>query len=264
MNDGSQADYLEAGSGEKVILIHSSVAGARQWRRLMDLLAPDYHLIAVNLFGYGNTPAWGGETRQTLEDQARLVAPFLPADGGKCAIVGHSFGGAVAMKAAALFKTRIDRLVLIEPNPFYLLRVHGRLDAFREGAALRDVIKDCGERGEWRTAAEVFANYWVGAGSWDAMSEDRREKFTAALVPNFHEWDCVMHEETPMSSWARDLPEATTVISADDTVDGIAETVALFREHMPHWRFETVSRGGHMAAMTQPELINPVIQLALQ
>ncbi|MDU8946478.1 alpha/beta fold hydrolase [Ovoidimarina sediminis] len=259
----SQVDFLEAGSGETVILIHSSVAGARQWRSLMDLLAPNYHLIAINLFGYGTTPPWNSKGQQTLEDQARLVAPFAAADGSKFSIVGHSFDGAVAMKAAAMFRNQVHRLVLVEPNPFYLLRLLGCVEAFREATALRDVIKDCGARDDWRTAAEVFANYWAGAGSWNAMPDDRREKFTAALVPNFHEWDCVMHEETPISTWAKDLPDATTVISADDTVGAIAETVRLFREHMPHWRFENVSQGGHMAAITKPDLINPVIQSAL-
>lgn len=263
MGNSSGVDYLEAGSGERVILIHSSVAGARQWRSLMDLLAPNYHLVAINLFGYGTTAPWDSEARQTLEDQARLVSPFVPADGSRCSIVGHSFGGAVAMKAAALFKNQIHRLVLVEPNPYYLLRSHGRLDAFREATALRDVIKDCGARGDWRTAAEEFANYWAGTGSWDAMPEERREKFTAALVPNLHEWNSVMHEGTPISTWVKELPDATTVISADDTVDAIAETMRLLRENMPHWRFENVSQGGHMAAITKPDLINPVIQSAL-
>ena len=34
-----ETDFIEAGTGEKVILIHSSVAGAKQWRRLMETLA---------------------------------------------------------------------------------------------------------------------------------------------------------------------------------------------------------------------------------
>ena len=52
-------DYLEAGSfGPVVVLVHSSVSGARQWRRLMDDLKGDFRVRAVNLFGYGKTPSW--------------------------------------------------------------------------------------------------------------------------------------------------------------------------------------------------------------
>jgi hypothetical protein len=44
-----KADFLEAGSGPMVMLVHSSVSGARQWRRLMDDLKNDFHVRAVNL-----------------------------------------------------------------------------------------------------------------------------------------------------------------------------------------------------------------------
>ena len=117
-----ETDFIEAGSGEKVILVHSSVAGAKQWRSLMETLSNDFHVIAINLFGYGNTCFWENDGKQRLEDQARLIEPFLPTGADKISIVGHSFGGSVAMKAAAMFKMKVRRLVLIEPNPFYLLK----------------------------------------------------------------------------------------------------------------------------------------------
>ena len=226
----SKTDFIEAGSGPDVVLIHSSVAGARQWTSLMAAISDKFHLVAINLFGYGATKAWPNSKVQTLEDQARLVEPFLPDDGGKVSVVGHSYGGSVAMKAAALFKDRVDRLVLIEPNPFYLLMQHGRNGAFEEATNLRDIIKRSGADDTWPIAAEVFANYWTGQGSWDAMPEERRAKFAKALVPNFHEWDGVMNEETPLSDWEVDLPRKTTVISAVDTVRTIDEIVSLCDE----------------------------------
>ena len=49
-----KADFLEAGSaGPVVMLVHSSVSGARQWRRLIDDLKDRFRVRAVNLFGYG-------------------------------------------------------------------------------------------------------------------------------------------------------------------------------------------------------------------
>ena len=70
-----KADYLEAGSGPVVMLVHSSVSGARQWRRLMDELRDEFHVRAVNLYGYGKTPPWSSDAPQTLDDQARLWKP---------------------------------------------------------------------------------------------------------------------------------------------------------------------------------------------
>ncbi|AUJ63532.1 hypothetical protein B9057_04055 [Aestuarium zhoushanense] len=189
-----ETDFIEAGSGEKVILVHSSVAGAKQWRSLMETLSNDFHVIAINLFGYGDTRVWEDDGKQRLKDQARLIEPFLPTGDDKISIVGHSFGGSVAMKAAAMFKTKVRRLALIEPNTFYLLKKYGRSEAYQEAVTLRDAIKSNGKAGRWEVAAEVFANYWTGAGSWDAMHHDRKSKFAQALMPNFHEWDAVMNE----------------------------------------------------------------------
>lgn len=241
-------DFIEAGKGEKVILVHSSVAGAKQWRGLMAALAGDFHAIAINLFGYGKTRAWEDERPQSLEDQARLIEPFLDTEDASISIVGHSFGGSVAMKAAALFKSKIRRLVLIEPNPFYLLKKYGRTEAYLEAVGLRDSIKSNGRVGSWEIAAERFANYWTGAGSWDTMPDDRKTKFAQALKPNFHEWDAVMNEKTSLSEWEKDLPKNTTVLSAANTVRSIDEIVTLMKENVSGWTFEQINRrphGGH-------------------
>lgn len=259
----TEVDVIEKGDGPTVVLIHSSVAGAGQWRRLMDDLAGEFRLIAVNLMGYGRTAPWGAERAQTLYDQAHLLEHVLPDGIGRFSIVGHSFGGSVAMKAAACSGDRVDRLVLIEPNPFYLLSQHGRDDAFAEALTLKTCIKESGGRGDWAAAAAVFADYWNGAGSWDAMPEDRRAKFALALRPNFHEWDAVMDETTPISEWRERLPRETTVIRAADTVRSIAEIVDLMEASCLDWRFETLGEGGHMAALTRPETMNPLIRSAL-
>ena len=258
-----QVDFVEEGDGPMVVLLHSSVAGARQWRSLMDDLSDRYRLVAVNLFGYGQTPDWDGAQPQKLEDQARLLEQVLPDDGSRIHLVGHSFGGSVAMKAASLFPTRIEKLVLIEPNPFYLLQQNARAAAYQEATSLRDCIKTEGARDNWDAAAAVFADYWTGAGSWAAMPEARQAKFAEALKPNFHEWDAVMTPDLTLAQWRACLPRQTTVISAADTVRSIKEIVALLSANNRAWTFETLDSGGHMAPLSHPHLINPMIARAL-
>ena len=152
-------DFIEAGStGPVVVLVHSSVSGARQWRRLMDDLKDRFRVRAVNLFGYGKTPPWPADATQSLDDQARLVEAVLPADAREVHLVGHSFGASVAMKAAARLSGRVAKLVLLETNPVYLLPHFGRSAAFAEIMELRNCIKTFGARGEWATAAQRFAD----------------------------------------------------------------------------------------------------------
>ena len=256
----SKVDFLEAGSaGPVVMLVHSSVSGARQWRRLMDDLKDRFRVRAVNLFGYGKTPQWPAETTQSLDDQARLVEAALPANADPIYLVGHSFGGSVAMKAAARLAGRVTKLVLLETNPFYLLSQSGRLDAFAEAMDLRNCVKKFGALGEWATAAEKFGDYWGGAGTWQDMPSERRIAFAEALKPNFFEWDAVMNETTSAEQWAILLPTATLLVCDPNTVLPIREIMAVLRRSCPGWAYKEVTGGGHMAPLTRPDLINPIV-----
>lgn len=262
MQVAAEVDWLEAGAGQPVVLVHSSVSGARQWRRLMNDLKDAFHVRAVNLYGYGKTPPWPNTRPQTLDDQAKLVEAALPPGAQDVALVGHSFGGAFAMKAAARLGSRVTKLILVETNPFFLLRQQGRTEAFAEAAALRDCIKTCAAAGEWETAAEQFANYW-GGGDWATMSPERRAAFTQALRPNVFEWDAVMDEAVPLADWVRALPRDTLLISDPRTALPIREIEPLLRKARPDWRVAHLPEGGHMAPLTAPQIVNPIIRAFL-
>lgn len=255
-------DYLEAGTGPLVVLVHSSVASARQWRKLIEVLKDSRHVKAVQLFGYGTTPEWTQSRKQTLDDQAKLVDAVIGTSVDQVDIVGHSFGGAVAMKAACRLGSRVRRLVLLEPNPFDLLRQAGRAQAYREIQLLRDTIKAYGAADDWMPAAERFAEYWGGAGTWAAMDDQRRFTFATALKPNFHEWDAIMDEMTTLHEWSELVPRATTVVYDPNTVRPIREIIELLKHGTP-WDVRSIPQGGHMAPLTHPEIVNPIIIDAL-
>jgi len=253
-------DILEAGaSGPLVVLVHAGGSNARQWRRLMDDLKDRYRVRAVNLFGYGATPPWPDDSTQSIAAHAHLVEQAIPADAKEVFLVGHSLGGLIAMKLAAQLGSRVTKLVLLETNPFNLLQQAGQKDAFDEVVRLRDCIKTAGARGEWETAAERFADYWGGAGSWQAMSPERRAAFAQAIRPNFYEWDAVMGETTPVEEWARTLPVMTLSLYDPGTVLPIREIAAILRAACPAWRHQEVPGVGHMAPLTRPDVINPII-----
>jgi pimeloyl-ACP methyl ester carboxylesterase len=214
--------------------------------------------VAVDLFGYGDSSSWPGTRPQTLADQAELVLGLLQHLGRPLALVGHSFGGAVTMEAALRLGPDLAGLVLLDPNPFYLLAMYGRDTAFAEAAGLRDHVKRYGADGRWEVVAERFADYWNGTGTWAAMPERRRAAFLAALPPNIHEWDAVMNETTPLGGW-RGIRAQTLLIRAAQTRRPIRELSELLLDAIPGWRLVEVPEAGHMAPMTGPDLVNPIV-----
>ena len=260
--NGFRIDQSDEGAGEPVVLVHSSVSANRQWRALAQALSDRYRVLALNLFGYGETTPWPGTSPQSLYAQAQLVLALCAHAGAPAHLIGHSFGGSVAMKAALLLGARVRSLVLLEPNPFYLLRQNGRTAAFLEAQGLRDHVKCYGSIGEWPRVAQRFADYWLGDGAWDAMPDRRKAGFVESLPPNFHEWDAVMDEQTPIAQW-KAIPARTLVVSAPATRQPIREIVELLAKACPHWTFRSVAEGGHMAPLTHPEAVNPTLRLLL-
>ncbi|WP_162820771.1 alpha/beta fold hydrolase [Microvirga calopogonii] len=250
-------DYIEAGSGSCVILLHSSVAGNRQWRTTVEALQDQYHVIAINLFGYGQTSPWPGDREQTLADQGESIQPFIDQARSDVALVGHSFGGAVAMTIALHRPDKVSRLILLEPIPFCLLDEAGRVDAYAEVLRLRDSVKRSGGSGDWEKAAAGFADYWSGEGTWAAMSPERQKTFTSSMPPNLHEWDAVLGM-TARQNWSS-IQARTLVVWTRDTKRPIREIIEVLREKAPHWQYRDLNEGGHMFPLTQPGITSRLI-----
>src|SRR5512139_2504524 len=99
MNEGALS-FREAGSGLGVVCIHSNASNAGQWRALMDLLASEFHVLAPDLYDSGKSPAWRSDRVIRLQDEIALIEPALMRAGAPLALVGHSYGAAVALMAA--------------------------------------------------------------------------------------------------------------------------------------------------------------------
>lgn len=85
------------GSGDPVLLLHGFGASSYSWRYLIEPLARHYRVITLDLKGFGESPK-PRDNAYSVYEQARLVRNFILAnDLRQVHIVGHSFGGGVAL-----------------------------------------------------------------------------------------------------------------------------------------------------------------------
>jgi pimeloyl-ACP methyl ester carboxylesterase len=108
----------EAGEGTPLLLIHGFGTNSFTWRRVAPELARDPHGIAVDLKGFGQSDKPFDERYSAL-DQADLLAQLIEdRDLHDVTLVGHSFGGgvalALALQADTRLKGRIAKLVLLD------------------------------------------------------------------------------------------------------------------------------------------------------
>ncbi len=113
---GRKTNYLEAGEGPLVILLHGSGPGVTayaNWRLTLPVLAEQFHVYAPDIAGFGYTEARADED-YTLDGWVAHLAGFMAAAGIATAhVVGNSFGGALALAMAIRHPDRIARLVLM-------------------------------------------------------------------------------------------------------------------------------------------------------
>ena len=146
---GIKTNYLEAGEGPPVVLIHGSGPGVTayaNWRLVIPALSTDFRVIAPDMVGFGFTerPPRVRYGLQTWADQTLALMDSLGL--AKAHLVGNSFGGAIALRIAATHPDRVDRLVLMGSMgvPFQITegldRVWGYQPSFENMRKVLDVF----------------------------------------------------------------------------------------------------------------------------
>ena len=190
-----------------VVLLHSSASSARQWQSLARALEPAFRVLAIDLHGHGAGPAWSGTTPLTLAGEAALVRPLLEEAGG-AHLVGHSYGAAVALKAATLHPELVHSLVAYEPVlPRLLHDDAASRQPTQEFLAVGATIRDRLLHGDAAAAPRRFIDLWNGAGMWDAMPAARQPAVAACMPAVLRQFDALFGEPCPRAGLARlDMP----------------------------------------------------------
>ena len=142
---------------EKVVLLHSALGDSRLWRRQRAVLDDRFDVVAPDLPGWGETPV-------PIEPFSfvDVVAAELPA-----ALVGNSFGGAVALRTALAHPGRVTKLALVGSGlPAWDWTEEMRNYFAAEEAAI--------EAGDLDAAAEVNLAFWVAPEHHDEVRPQQR------------------------------------------------------------------------------------------
>lgn len=252
--------FRESGEGEAIVCIHASASSSGQWRPLMERLGKRYRLIAPDLIGYGRSPAWQGDRDLWLNDEVDSLAPVLDAAGQTFSLIGHSYGGTIALKVALRYRERLRCLIIYEPVLVSLLVTQAPdHPATAEITALRDDMIRAIKRDDLAKAAEPYVDYWLGAGTWATLPEARRMPLMQRMRKAAAEWHAASNEPTPLAEFAS-LDTPTLYLTGALSRAPARESAALLAPVLP--RVELVEFDGmdHMGPITHPERVNSAIE----
>lgn len=259
---GSHIEYLEVGKGEPLVLLHSSGCSGAQWRALVEQLSPRYRVLAPDLYGYGATAPWPGHGPLTLAHEAQIVRAMLARAGAPAHLVGHSYGGAVALHVAREDGASLRSLTLVEPVAFHLLR--GRdAQALAEITAVAARVAAAVACGDYEGGFAGFVDYWSGAGAWDAVPAAKRGAMAARLTKVALDFHATLNEPARLEDFAM-TAVPTLLVQGARSPHPTRRICELLAGMLPACRLVTVAGAGHMAPLTHREPINALISAHLE
>jgi pimeloyl-ACP methyl ester carboxylesterase len=224
--NGVDLHYQQAGAGPDVVLLHAVTANMAVWivSNLVDTLARDYRVTAYDLRGHGLSEA--PPTGYTSADMAEDFRGLHDALGlGPAHLIGHSFGGVVAMHAAATYPDRVSGMILSDPYFPGLARLEPNL----------------GNANVWIDLREMFGHAGLDLG--DTVDFTTLFRTVAELSPA--QLRVIRERMGPASTrWLSQLPRLAGTTCGRDvfSVAGLTEerirsvrqrVVALYDEHSP-------------------------------
>ncbi|WP_304442188.1 alpha/beta fold hydrolase [Mycobacterium sp. 3519A] len=97
----------------QILAVHGLTGHGLRWQTLATRHLPDYAIVAPDLIGHGRS-SWAAPWN--IDANVAVLADLLDAEaGGPVVVVGHSFGGAVALNLAAARPDLVASLVLLDP-----------------------------------------------------------------------------------------------------------------------------------------------------
>jgi len=254
--------FREAGSGPGVVCLHSNASSSSQWRGLMELLAARFHVLAPDTYGAGKSPPWPQGRKVALRDEVALLDPVFARAGERFSLVGHSYGGGIALIGALAHRQRLRSMALYEPTLFALVERESPNDVDGIRNAVAAAVAALG-RGDAPAAARCFIDFWMDEGAFDRMPE-RVQAASAEAVRNIQGWkDALFGEPTPAQAFAAlDVP-VLLMVGAKSPLSSRAVARRL-AGLLPRAELVELEGLGHMGPITHPDVVNERIRAFLE
>ena len=247
---------------ETILMLHCSASDGRQWNRLVNHLEASrwarqrFELLAPDLCGYG---VRGDAVGLSIAEQAERIASEQLGAPQRVHLVGHSFGGVVALHLATLLGERLASLTLAEPVAFRFLALNGNDVLLAEEVhELVEQIRSAYRLGQCARAMRYFIDYWNGDGGFDRLNVEVRDALSRHCGQVLQDFGALRNEPVRLAALSS-LEAPVLVVRGRDTrapTRRIAEHVA---RAVPRARLVSVPHAGHMFPVTHHDVFNALV-----
>jgi len=233
------------------LLVHSGGFTSRQWRKLGEQLAPTHRVMAPDLIGYGADRYPVGKPFHFDQDVDRLIAMLAePTD-----LVGHSYGGLLALQIAIRAPHLVRRIAVYEPVAFGVLAEPADHAAIEQLEMIQPYAPD--EHGVDDRWLAAFVDWWNGPGAWTQLAEPTRQAFRDVGWKLACEVTSLMADRTGQT-YAK-VVAPTLLLGGGLSPMAEQRTLERLATTLPHARLERFAQLGHMGPITHAREVNLAI-----
>ena len=238
-----------SGEGTPVAFLHSGPGSAADWRAVFERFAAGYRLLAVNGFGQGQTSDWPpGEVH--VDQYVELVVGLVRELGESVHLVGHSYGGAVALRMVSTWPDLVRSLTVVEPQAYPLLR-DGDPQMLAEVTRVAERFACAVDEGQLEDAWRGFIDHYNGEGSWSALPDATRERMLRISDAAVRAWTALLANPITVSDLTR-IRVSTLVVQGSQTTAPERRLCEIVAERVPEARQVLIEGAGHMVPLTHP------------
>jgi pimeloyl-ACP methyl ester carboxylesterase len=251
--NGLTINYIEAGEGPTAILIHGSVSDYREWTKLIDPLSQHYHVIAYSRRYHSPNPSPGPDADASLDQQVSDLFEILKAMSINSAhIVGHSYGGAIALGFTLRHPEMVRSLVLAEPAVSGVMSKTPANDSMlKESQALRAQMSEVFPKGDAEQIVKTYAAH-VAPGDFEKATPDER-KMLLENVSAF-QLDFTSQRRPFTCEDAQKITVPVLVLAGDHSPMGLQRIAETTAQCIKGAKFVKIPQATHWMQLDQPQV----------
>jgi len=242
---------------QRALLLHSGGFTSRQWRKLGELLAPDFTVLAPDLLGYGDSAPWPDGVPFHFRQDLDFVEALLGDGDDRLHLAGHSYGGFLALQLALRRPERVETIAVYDPVAFGILDEVEDADALAQLRLVKQTWEP-GASGVDEAWLCEFIDWWNGPGAWDRLGEETRRAFRTMGWKVFQEVITLAADRTSRATYAT-ITAPTLILGGGASPLAERRVVEKLGAALPHATARLLPGVGHMGPISHAPIVNEAI-----